>query len=668
MKNPVTSVKRILKIFLPVPSTAVISELLSEAQSLKTLEQRIDWFERVMVWLRKDSRGSGGHVRFRFLFQLFRQRPEWKVAFVRQVSLLFKESSLLRLFMQTGFAAEHGLIQETGRRILVRILPAVPENSFLEISHRVFQNEDDVEWISKLPDDVLNELAQIFAESAAQELLPIFRHNAREATLVFAAHVADQGLTREFRLRSQNELPSDSKFLKLQREFSEWTEPQKEPLRDTGPILSQIAACKNAIALVYDDMEVSGTSVGLVYRLEVMSATLDRLEKLLLFLDTSRVPSARETHELLSDMIDSAFAGRSVFGHIHQQTHLISRKIAERNGHSGDHYIARTSGEKRELFVSALQGGVIVLLMTLTKTGVLALGFPPLLEAIIVWIIYSSGFLAMQFSHSTLATKLPSFTASRLARLMHGIRHARHLDEFVVEVRTVLKSQLLAFVGNIVALIPLAWALDALVFKTFSQHVLSDHSAHHYIETLHPLLSLAIALGALTGILLWISSLAGGWFENWVVYQRLPQAIAGQRRIRWIFGAETATKLGDWLQSNASGIAANISLGFLFGFVPFLGIILGMPLDSKHVTISTTSITLSMLSVYDQIDFWPVLAVTATGLFFVGLMNLAVSFTLALIVAARASALSPTRFRVLVGLTLRRLFSRKSAVEKEREI
>ena len=93
--------------------------------------------------------------------------------------------------------------------------------------------------------------------------------------------------------------------------------------------------------------------------------------------------------------------------------------------------------------------------MTILKTGLIRSAPAPLFLATGVWIIYSAGFLTMQFTGFTLATKIPSFTASRLANLLKTVRKL-NADDFRNEVRLVVKSQALAFLGNLLGVIPLS--------------------------------------------------------------------------------------------------------------------------------------------------------------------------------------------------------------------
>ena len=139
-----------------------------------------------------------------------------------------------------------------------------------------------------------------------------------------------------------------------------------------------------------------------------------------------------------------------------------------------------------------------------------------------------------------------------------------------------------------------------------------------------------------TGFLLWLSSLAAGWLENWAVYRRLPEAIAKNKRLIFVFGKEKSEKISSFFAHNISGFGGNISLGFMLGMTPQLGIFFGFPLDVRHVTLSTGSFSFAISSIgisgIGKFEF----IMAFLGIILIGLLNLSVSFWLAMSVAIRA--------------------------------
>ncbi|RYZ83602.1 MAG: hypothetical protein EOP06_19665, partial [Proteobacteria bacterium] len=408
---------------------------------------------------------------------------------------------------------------------------------------------------------------------------------------------------------------------------------------DVSQPLGVLNACESELASVYDHLENSGVSVDVVNRLETMEELLTRLRHLL----KSALPLKNEERflvqlHLLQDIAESNIRAKAVWGHLRRHFYLLSRKVVERNGLSGDHYIARSGSEMRKLFRSAIGGGCIVVVMTILKTLYVHSDPPPLILALGIFVIYSAGFLGMQFSGATLATKIPSFTASKLASFLNR-KSSVDVEGLGAEVRQVLKSQGVALLGNLTGVIPLALFVNlVLQFVSGSSGLMSEVYSEHVLDSLNPILSFAIPLGALTGLQLWLSSLCGGWLENWVVYSRIPEAIGAHYRLRKILGPASAQRIAQWTLDQSSGIGTNISLGLFFGFTPLLGQLMGLNWNGNHVTISTASAVFATSGLHFHIG-WMAIASTFIGLLMIGVMNFAVSFTMALFVAASSRRL-----------------------------
>jgi site-specific recombinase len=155
------------------------------------------------------------------------------------------------------------------------------------------------------------------------------------------------------------------------------------------------------------------------------------------------------------------------------------------------------------------------------------------------------------------------------------------------------------------------------------------------LHSLHPFESGTIFYAALTGVLLWLSSVAAGWLENWAVYRRLPEAIAEHR-----YGRILGRRITGWASRaflrNISGFGGNASLGVLLAMTPIMGKFFGLPLDVRHVTLSTGALTLAVCSLGVAGAGSRAIAAAALGIAIIGALNFGVSFALALAVALRA--------------------------------
>jgi site-specific recombinase len=255
----------------------------------------------------------------------------------------------------------------------------------------------------------------------------------------------------------------------------------------------------------------------------------------------------------------------------------------------------------------------------------------------------------MQFCGFTLATKQPSVTAAALAGTLRETAGHPDLSALVSMIARITRSQLAAALGNIGMVIPAALLFDYYWRARFGAHFLDEESAHHALHSLHPTETGTVFFAALTGVLLWASSLAAGWLENWAVYRRLPDAIAQHRMGRFV-GRRTMGWLSRIFARNVSGFGGNVTLGVLLAMTPVMGKFFGLPLEVRHVTLSTGALSLGIASLGAAADLHAVLG-AALGIAIIGCLNFGVSFVLALTVALRARQVERSdRWRLLVSV------------------
>jgi site-specific recombinase len=94
-----------------------------------------------------------------------------------------------------------------------------------------------------------------------------------------------------------------------------------------------------------------------------------------------------------------------------------------------------------------------------------------------------------------------------------------------------------------------------------------------------------------------------------------------------------------------SAYAGSIVLGFLLGLAPAIGAFTGLPIDVRHVTLSTGQVALSAASLGTWLDPRVGWALGGVALMFV--LNLGVSFSLALWVASRARGVGAAGWRAM---------------------
>lgn len=112
-------------------------------------------------------------------------------------------------------------------------------------------------------------------------------------------------------------------------------------------------------------------------------------------------------------------------------------------------------------------------------------------------------------------------------------------------------------------------------------------------------------------------------------------------------------RLADFVANQSAGIGGNTTLGFLLGMTPIVGIIFGLPLDVRHITLSTGSLTFAGCALGPE----HITLAACIGIAIIGICNFGVSFALALLVALRAKEVTG-RERIQLAFAVAKRFLR----------
>ncbi|MEO8874807.1 MAG: hypothetical protein ABI461_04395, partial [Polyangiaceae bacterium] len=144
----------------------------------------------------------------------------------------------------------------------------------------------------------------------------------------------------------------------------------------------------------------------------------------------------------------------------------------------------------------------------------------------------------------------------------------------------------------------------------------------------------SILYAALTGFFLWASSLIGAAGDNWTRVIDLEERLATNVHAMKRLGVKRARPLAKGFVHRVGGMLGNISLGFMLGGIPALFAIASLPVEIRHVTVSTSSVALGIAAgVGSHRDVW----LAVVGVLTIGIVNVAVSFVLALWLALRSA-------------------------------
>lgn len=409
------------------------------------------------------------------------------------------------------------------------------------------------------------------------------------------------------------------------------------PPEDIGPTLAMfravLDACRQRAESVTEHLDLYGSSVSMVFVLYQLRQRVDRAVALLDLLVSQRPELA--TARLVSELARINAQRRSLRALVRQNTGLLAEKMAERHAESGEQLITRDGAEYRAMLGSAAGGGAVLSLTTWIELAVLLLPATLFWSGLLMGLDYAVTFIIVQLLHWTVATKQPAMTAPAMADRLRELSKPGAVEQFVDEVANLTRSQAAGVFGNVALVIPCALLIGLAGTAWFGPQFMPVDRAEHELHKLS-LLGPTPLFAALTGVLLFASSVVAGWMENGFVLHHLESAIEWNPRIRTFLGPERAARWARWWRRNIGVMSGNVALGLLMGLTPFFFLMFGVPLDVRHVTVSSGLLGAAISSlgpaVVNDPAFWWALA----GIAVTGLLNVSVSFYFAFRLALRA--------------------------------
>ncbi len=594
-----------------------------------------------------------------------------------QVQQLFRGTQQVSLYTDAGILPNSGFFSELWRRAMGRILPPVPDAARLkDCFDAVFHDRDDHVWLAAGPlEDKLALWDAVFSMAADSEIDASNEERWQlhteaqllEAMQVLATRIGAMGLEPELTRVQPRIIEFESPFVHLNAEVLRFTEAWRAHHADPSTehedelhMMVLVDQCREVIARARRNAASEGTSLSLTYLLVRTEQCLQRLVQLTGVLCARFQPDMRRAMvdrwvRLTHDLVQGENRRHSVREPFSRLTGLLALRVTENAHRTGEHYITTTPAEYAAMWRSAAGGGFIVGFMALIKLLLGKFIFAPFVYVFMHSMNYSLGFVLMHILNFTLATKQPAMTAATIAKSIDQSEgKTRDLHRLADLVVAMMRSQFAAIAGNVAVTIPTAIAI-AFVYHWIIGHPAMDLAkAQHTLHDLSPIASLAIPHAALTGILLFLAGLLSGFFDNKAAYDRIPERIAHLGWLRRLIGPQRADRFADYIGRNLGSLAGNFLLGIMLASLAPLGDFLGLPLDVRHVTLSSANFALALTSLNFHIDPFT-LVETLAGIALVGFTNLSVSFALALWVALKARGADITASQGLAALLLERV-------------
>ena len=569
---------------------------------------------------------------------------------------------------ESGIPLARGFWQEFFGRLKHKLLPPLQsENDFLYVVNRVFFRSTDYQWVEQIPRETwisffenIGLSLHIDDSRISHQLLPSLK------TLAF--QVAQLGLERNVLDYISPEYREDNPFVqqnyrvhelekKLAGQPSNPSGAEDLPISDdlSARIEEVMAQCYRCIDFIRENHSLRGASLQQTYILIILANRLDRMTILVDLLNKDHHFDTGKFVDFFKMLVRNENRKNSIREFASQCFGYLAYQIAEHKGSKGNKYITSTPAEYRAMLKSAMGGGAWVCLVVFIKSLITKIEMPVFWHGFAYSVNYSLGFVAIEETHTTLATKQPAFTASAVASSLDTKKNANrpNLYNLAITVAKVSRSQIASFAGNLIVVFPGVWGLAWLYEKIMHVKIVSGQAAVTMLEDNHPWHSLSLLYACNAGAFLFISGIIAGYVQNKIHYSHIPDRLRSHPILRLSFSAERLHRIGNYIEKHAGSIIGNIALGFFLGMSTIIGRELGIPFDIRHITIASGNISLAIYGLgFDHIR--PLyLATVVLGVLGIGFLNFGVSFFLAFLVAVKSRGVRLKEYPEFLGILWR---------------
>lgn len=571
---------------------------------------------------------------------------------------LLGEKKPVSLYVDSGIQPSSGFFSEMSRRFSHKLLPAALDTAYLkDLFALIFPRVSDELWVLAVPDDVwLHLLHALDFSKATAEALAACQQNLIDALQVLSYRLSASGLEPEL-IRNHPELEDHtSPFIMQNVELDDFLRGADKP-QDAKHILVMLDQCQEIISKIRRNSSQTGTSLHLTFLLQRMSQQIQRLECLLALLQNLR--AGVNTHaafiHLFKMLVSAECHKNDMRLHWRENMELLALRVTENASRTGEHYITASRSEYFELMRSAMGAGLIIAVMAMLKVMLAKQHYAPLTEAICFSLNYGLGFVLIHILHFTVATKQPAMTAAAIAASIDASDgKTKEMDNLVAIIAQMMRSQIVAIIGNVIVVIPLAMLIAVLIYSVGGQHFVTPEKARHLLADIDPLRSGAVFYAAIAGICLFLAGLIAGYHDNIAVYNKIPQRLRALVWLQGLLGMPRLNRVANYVENNLGALAGNFYFGCLLGGMTAIGVLLGLPVDIRHITFSSAFVGFSLVGL-DFAVSWQAVLWAAVGLVLIGAVNLTVSFSLALYVAMKSRKVTFMQWRLLVTALLTRL-------------
>lgn len=594
------------------------------------------------AWLRKGG-AARALVYFRELYRLLAADTELAAAVG---GLLCRWLSVVRVYptlITSGIFSRQGFSREFRQRFYERINPAYKDRHTLrDVLGLLFCRSSDAEWLAAVPLREWLRLAALLRRHTDPAQLAACRrqlaHENLYAVEMLSIWIAAEELDPDLIRLEPKLLDVESPLVGLQRETALWLEHRRNGSGETFDDAHLKVMLAQSYALV-ERLRRKGTGAGagssltVAHLLERLKQTLKRLETLMGLADTPKEKRLGRSLLLCRDIVMATVEQRAIRPLWRGSVKMLARSISQNSSRHGEHYITRNRSEYFAMLRSASGGGLLIALMALFKIYLGGVIHDPFHRAVAESLNYGLGFVLIHMLHFTVATKQPAMTAASFAQAVERSDKGRSVDTKLAQLLIeVFRSQSVAVFGNMFVAVSLAMLLAWGYLKSHGVPLLDAAVSSYQLKSLN-IFGPTLWFAAIAGVWLFCSGIIAGFFDNRADYLNLKMRLREHPLLKRLLPQGVRGRFAEYVHHHYGAIAGNFCFGVLLGMTGYIGHLTGLPLDIRHVAFSSANLGYAAASVGMP---WPAFAVFLIFALMVGLVNLAVSFSITLWVALRS--------------------------------
>lgn len=631
-------------------------------------EQGLDFLVSFFSAIRPSSQKAKGNAT-QNLELVIREMHEHPVLLTNLQHALLSQlinTDLSPALTESGIPLARGFWQELFGRFRHKLLPALQsKNDFLYVVNRAFFRKNDYKWVEA----VSYEKWIIFFESIQ---LSFHVDDGRilyqliQSLKILAFQVAQLSLEKEVSDYLPEGNMEKNPFIRQNYLIHDLEEllnkdgDEKEIAAISSALNAIVQECYDCIEYIRKNHSSKGTSLHQTYSLVLLENKLDRIKILVDILDADHYFDTGKFVSFFKMLVRNENRKNSIREFLSQCLGYLAYQIAEHKGSKGNKYITSSPAEYRAMLGSAMNGGIVICFVAIIKNLLTKIEMPIFWHGFAYSVNYSIGFVVIEETHSTLATKQPAFTASAVASSLDTKQntHQPNLYNLAITVAKVSRSQIASFIGNLVVVFPgtylLAWIYH-LVTKT---KIVEGDAALKLLDAQHPWHSLSLLYACNAGFFLFLSGIIAGYVQNSIQYGHIAERLRTHPFLRVSFPTARLSRIANYIEKHSGAIAGNVALGFLLGMSGLVASIFGIPFDIRHITISAGNVAIGLYGIgINNINPYYLLTVVL-GVLGIGFFNFLVSFSLAFIVAVKSRGVHLKDYPEFIGI-LWRYFKKK---------